>query len=252
MSKLKRNIIFFVILVLVWQALALMNIWEDYIFPAPLAVLKTLIADISNGSLEKGIAVSMKRLVVGYGISLVLGVMLGLMLARVKVLDDTVGSLFLGLQTLPSICWLPLALLWFGLNEDAIIFVVVMGAVVSIAISTDIGVKNVSPIYVRAARNMGARGYRLYCKVVIPAALPSMIAGMKLGWSFAWRSLMAGELLFMSGGLGQLLHMGRELNDMSQVAAVMLVIIAIGWSVDRLLFAALERDIRRRWGFEKT
>jgi len=252
MPKYVRNILFFILLILVWEGLFRLHLWEEYIFPSPISVFKTLIAGIADGTVFLGIGVSLKRLAIGYGISLAFGIILGLLLARVRILDEMLGSLFLGLQTLPSICWLPLALLWFGLNEQAIIFVVIMGAVLSIAISTGIGIKNVSPLYFRAARNMGAKGYEMYLKVVLPAALPSMIAGMKLGWSFAWRSLMAGELLFVSGGLGQLLMMGRELNDMSQVIAVMIVIIIIGWSVDRLIFAGLERDIRRRWGFEKA
>jgi NitT/TauT family transport system permease protein len=123
-----------------------------------------------------------------------------------------------------------------------------MGAVLSISLAAEGGVKNTPPQYLRAARNMGARRFRLYWHVILPAALPSILTGMKLGWSFAWRSLMAGELLYVSLGLGQLLMMGRELNDMSQVIAVMLVIIALGLAVDRLIFAPLERRVRERWG----
>ncbi len=173
---------------------------------------------------------------------------LGLALGRIKLLDETLGSLVLGLQALPSICWLPLALLWFGLSETAILFVVVMGALLSITTATEAGVKNTPPVYLRAARNLGARGWRVYVFVILPAALPAIITGMKLGWSFAWRSLMAAELLYVSLGLGQLLTLGRELNDMSQVIAVMLVIIAIGLAVDRLVFAPIETRVRERWG----
>ena len=165
-----------------------------------------------------------------------------------RLLDQTLGSLVLGLQALPSICWLPLALLWFGLGEQAIVFVVVMGAVLSITLSTEAGVKNTDPLYLRAALNLGARGWRLYLLVALPAALPAIISGMKLGWSFAWRSLMAAELLYVGLGLGQLLMMGRELNDMNQVVAVMLIIIAIGLVVDRLVFTPLETRVRARWG----
>src|SRR5688500_2665212 len=153
------------------------------------------------------------------------------MLARSETARRTVGLLLTGLQALPSICWLPLALLWFGLSERAIFFVVLMGSVLSIATATEAGVRSVPPVYVRAARSMGARGFTLYRTVVFPAALPQILTGAKLGWSFAWRSLMAAELLYVSGGLGQMLTMARELHDMALVMAVMVVIVALGLTV---------------------
>ncbi|MBI1977980.1 MAG: ABC transporter permease subunit, partial [Candidatus Omnitrophica bacterium] len=165
-----------------------------------------------------------------------------------KILDETLGSLMVGLQVLPSICWLPLAILWFGLNEQAIQFVIIMGAFLSIAIATDSGIRNIPPIYIRAAKTMGVKGLVLYARVILPAALPSIATGMKLGWSFAWRSLMAGELIFVSVGLGHLLQIGRELNDMPQVMAVMLLIVFVGLLFDQLLFARFEKKLRRLWG----
>ena len=177
-----------------------------------------------------------------------MGVTLGLVIARFKLLEETVGSLIGVLQVLPSICWLPLAILWFGLNEWAIQFVVVMGAFLSIAIATDAGIKNIPPLYIRAAKTMGVKKLDLYLRVILPAALPSILTGMKLGWSFAWRSLMAGELLFVSLGLGQLLQTGRELNDMSQVMAVMLMIMGVGLCFDHLFFAPIQNHLRRQWG----
>jgi NitT/TauT family transport system permease protein len=247
-SNLSRKFIFFAALVLLWQILFLVHWWPEYLFPSPIAVGETLLNGFLDGTFPIGITVSMARVLAGYFISLAIGLPLGLLIGRVRVLDETVGSVLTGLQTLPSICWLPLALLWFGLNERAILFVVVMGAMLSIAIAAEGGVKNTSPKYLRAARNMGAGGFRLYRYVILPAAWPSILTGMKLGWSFAWRSLMAGELLYVSLGLGQLLTMGRELNDMSQVIAVMLVIIALGLLVDRLIFSRLERGVRQQWG----
>jgi NitT/TauT family transport system permease protein len=243
-----RRILFFATLIVAWQGFFLLGVWPEYLFPSPLSVATTLIGGFTNGTFLIGIGVSMARVIVGYLISLGIGLPLGLLVGRLRVFDETVGSLLTGLQTLPSICWLPLALLWFGLNDRAILFVVVMGAVLSISLAAEGGVKNTPPQYLRAARNMGARRFRLYWHVILPAALPSILTGMKLGWSFAWRSLMAGELLYVSLGLGQLLMMGRELNDMSQVIAVMLVIIALGLAVDRLIFAPLERRVRERWG----
>jgi NitT/TauT family transport system permease protein len=244
-----RKLIFFLTLLATWQALAVVGVWPEYIFPTPLGVAQTLVRGFQNGTFLVGVATSMQRILIGFGVSAVLGMLLGLAIGRVQLLDETVGSLVLGLQALPSICWLPLALLWFGLNEQAMLFVVVMGALLSITLATEAGIKNTPPLYLRAARNLGARGWRLYALVILPAALPAIITGMKLGWSFAWRSLMAAELLYVSLGLGHLLMMGRDLNDMNQVVAVMLIIIAIGLAVDRLVFAPIEVRVRERWGF---
>jgi NitT/TauT family transport system permease protein len=193
----------------------------------------------------------MKRIAIGYGISIGVGVFLGLLIGRFRIFEETLGSLISGLQTLPTICWLPLALLWFGLNDTTIIFLVFMGAVFSITVATDAGVKSVPQLYIRAAKTMGAKRWKLYFEVIIPAALPHIITGMKQGWSFAWRSLMAGELLIVCLGLGHLMMIGRELNDMSQVIAVMIVIIVIGILVDRLFFVKVEQRIRERWGLVK-
>lgn len=193
---------------------------------------------------------SLKRILIGYTISLALGTLLGILIGRFRILDETLGSMIIGLQALPSICWLPLAILWFGLSEAAIQFVVIIGAILSITISTDDGIKNIPPLLIRAAKTMGTKGPDLYFRVILPAALPSMVTGMKLGWSFAWRSLMAGELLFVSLGLGHLLTIGRELADMNLVVAVMLVIVFIGVMVDRLIFARLENVVMERWGLK--
>jgi NitT/TauT family transport system permease protein len=243
-----RKVVFYAVLLVVWQSLVWIGVWPEFIFPSPLAVLLALARGAQNGTLLVGITTSMQRILIGFGFSAVVGMLLGMAIGRIRLLDETLGSLVLGLQTLPSICWLPLALLWFGLSETAILFVVIMGALLSITLATEAGVKNTPPLYMRAARNLGAHGWRLYALVILPAALPAIITGMKLGWSFAWRSLMAGELLYVSFGLGHLLEMGRDLNDMSQVVAIMLVIIAIGLVVDRLVFAPLEIRVRERWG----
>jgi len=250
MATTVRRILFYLGLLATWEAVFRLQLWPEFLFPSPLQVLQALVDGFSEQRYVDGILVSLRRIFVGYGISVAVGTLLGLVQARWKLVDETLGSLVLGLQTLPSICWLPLALLWFGLNERAIIFVVVMGSLLSITIATEHGVKHTPPLLIRAAQTMGARGLKMYVDVILPAALPSVIEGMKQGWSFAWRSLMAGELLFVSMGLGQLLSMGRELNDMSQVVAVMMVIVGIGLCVDRLVFARLGNSVRRRWGLQ--
>jgi NitT/TauT family transport system permease protein len=242
------RLLFLVGLVLFWELVCRLRLWPEYIFPPPSSVAESLLGSIQKGTMWIAIRGSLWRLIQGYAIALVIGLLLGLLLAEVRWFKNTFGLLVMGMQTLPSICWLPLALLWFGLNPRAIMFVVVMGAVFSIAQSTEDGIRNTAPVYVQAARNLGARGVRLYISVIFPAALPSIITGMKLGWSFAWRSLMAGELLYALPGLGNMLMMGRELNDMSQVMAVIGVIIALGLITDHWLFGALERRVRERWG----
>jgi len=234
--------------VALWAILFRLGIWDAALFPSPWQVLQTLGHALADRSLLYATGASLRRLLEGYALSLLIGVPLGVLLARVKWVEDTVGSLVLGLQTLPSICWLPLAILWFGLNNSAILFVVVMGALLAITVAVHDGVKNVPPVYLRAAQTMGTRPLALYTEVLLPAALPSILTGAKLGWSFAWRSLMAGELLFVSTGLGHMLTMGRELADMSQVIAVMLVIIGLGLLTDRALFGVLEARVRERWG----
>lgn len=243
---------FFALLLGVWGILANLRIWEPALFPSPASVAATLWHSLRDGSLLLATATSLRRILLGYGISLVLGVVLGVLLARVKWLEETVGSLVMGLQTLPSICWLPLALLWFGLNDRAILFVVVMGALLAVTVAVTDGVKNLPPVYTRAARTMGVRPLALYTEVLLPASLPPILTGAKLGWSFAWRSLMAGELLFVSMGLGHMLMMGRELADMSQVVAVMLVIIGLGLFTDRAIFGVLEHRVRERWGLARA
>jgi NitT/TauT family transport system permease protein len=251
MTKIVRQITFYALLLALWQALFSLKIWPQYLFPSPGMVWETLRDGFTNKTFLIGIGVSLKRLFIGYGISTLFGIALGLLIGKFKLLDETIGGFFVGMQTLPSICWLPLAILWFGLSEAAITFVVVMGSLLSITIATDGGVKSIQPIILRAGRNMGARGADMFLHVVLPAAFPSILMGLKQGWSFAWRSLMAGEILFVSVGLGHLLNMGRELNDMSQVIAVMIVIVAIGVAMDGLIFGSAERKVRQIWGLDR-
>lgn len=243
-----RRLAFFGGLLALWETVARLGVWPPYLLPPPSAVAGSLWAGLLDGSYLLAAAVSLRRILVAYAFSAAAGTVLGLLLGRFRVLEETVGALALGLQTLPSICWLPLALLWFGLSERAILFVAVMGAVLSVTLATQAGVRNLPPLYLRAGRTMGARGLALYRDVILPAAFPYMVSGLKQGWSFAWRSLMAGELLYVNLGLGQLLMMGRELNDLAQVVAVMLVIIGLGVVVDQGAFAPIERRIRLKWG----
>lgn len=249
-----KKILFYLILIIIWEAIyricvEYLHLWKAYSFSSPNSVLITLIRLIKEDkTLGIAIIISLKRVFIGYIISLIAGVILGLIVVRFKYLKDNVSPLLLGLQTLPNVCWIPFAILWYGLNESAIIFVVAIGSTFSIAIAVKSGIENINPIYIKVAKTMGARGLAIYRNITLPAALPNIISGMKQGWSFAWRALIAGEMLSASMGLGQLLMIGREVFDMSQVTAIMLVLIIIGVVVDRFIFGKLEARIRYRWG----
>jgi NitT/TauT family transport system permease protein len=243
---------FFVALLVVWEAVVRLEVWPDYLFPGPLQVFEALRLGVEDRTFLYGIVTSLRRFVIGFSVALVIGIGLGLAIGSLRIVRETVGPLLIGLQSLPNIAWMPMGLLWFGLNDAAILFVIVMGVINSVAMSTADGIRNVPPIYRRAARTMGAEGVTMYLTVVLPAALPSIMTGVKLGWTFGWHALIAGEMLFVSLGLGHLLVMGRELSDMAQVMAVMLVIIAIGLAMERLVFAPMEHRVRRRWGLERA
>jgi NitT/TauT family transport system permease protein len=242
---------FFLVLLLSWEVASRSGLYSPVLIPSPLNVFEYLWQSGMDGTLWTATLVTMKRLLIGYGIGLLFGVPLGLLTARSRIMQDTLGLLALGVQTLPSVCWVPLALLWFGQSEAAMLFVVVMGTLWSVIIATSDGVRAMPPIYLRAARTMGSSGLHTWVKVILPASLPYLVGGMKQGWAFAWRSLMAAEIFvtILTGfGLGQLLQYGRELLAMDQVVAVMAIIIVIGLLADRILFSPWERFFHRRWG----
>lgn len=233
-----------------WQALSSLKLWPSYLFPSPPDVALTLIRLARSGELAVGLLITLWRIGAGFVAAAVAGIALGVAMARARRLSDLAGPVVLGLQAMPSICWFPLAILWFGLNERAIMFVTVVGSLFAVATGTEAAIRTIPPTYLRAAATMGARGWRLYARVVLPASLPHLLTGLRAGWSFGWRSLMAAELLFMNLGLGHLLNMGRDLADAAQVVAIILVILAVGLTVDRLVFARAEGAVRRRWGYE--
>jgi NitT/TauT family transport system permease protein len=242
---------FFGVLLLIWDAAFRAKIWSPVLLPSPWQVASYLKDTAVDGTLLKATVITMRRLRVGYFIGIIVGLPLGLLTARWKLFGDTIGTMALGLQTLPSVCWVPLALLWFGQTEAAMLFVVIMGTLWSVVIATETGVRNVPPIYRRAALTMGSKHLHMWFKVILPAALPFIVSGMKQGWAFAWRSLMAAEIFvtILTGfGLGQLLHYGRELSAMDQVIAVMLMIVVIGLLADKIFFSPIERFLHRRWG----
>ena len=229
-----------------------LHVWKSYIFPSPLGVLQTLIALAADGSLWLGVLATLRRAVTGYLLSMAIGVGLGLLTVRFKELGRQLSSFILGLQTLPSICWLPFAILWFGMGESAILFVIAVGSTFAIAIAVQDGIRTINPLYLRAARTMGAHGVGYYRDIVFPAALPTLISGLKQGWSFAWRALMAGEMLSATKGLGVILMQGRDFADINQVMAMMIVIVLLGLLIDKLVFGRAEKTVRRRWGLDRA
>jgi NitT/TauT family transport system permease protein len=247
--RMVRRVLFLAVLIAVWADVAAAGWWPDYVLPGPASVASALYWGLVDGVYLEAIATSLRRLAVGYAIAAAFGLGLGVAVTVDDTIEDTLGTLVVGFQALPSVCWLPLAILWFGLNDSAVIFVVVMGSLFAILIGVERGIRTTSPIFVKAARNLGAEGLRLYWQVVVPAALPSILAGLKQGWAFAWRSLLAAELLFYSLSLGNLLQTGRDLNDPAAVMAVMVLVIGIGTAFDRWLFAPVERRVAARWGY---
>lgn len=249
--KLLRQTGFYILLLLGWEGIARSGIWPSYLFVGPIDVGKSLVSGFQSGIFVTAILVSVRRLAIGYVISVLVGVSLGLLIGLNRYVKETLGSLVLGLQALPSVCWVPLGLLWFGLGENAMVFIVVMGALFSIVLGVEAGIKNTPPVYIKAARNMGARDLNLALRVVLPAALPSIITGLKQGWTFAWRSLMTAELIYVTLSLGGLLETSNSVNDVGQLFAIMVVIVVVGVLIDSLIFGPLERAVSIRWGFNQ-
>ena len=274
-TRTLKALLFWLIVIAAWEAAYRTIGWKTLVFPAPSHVLDSTLemlgvhtqfgdalrpgwpwpasqrARPTKAVLPTAIMVSGARLGVGFAISLVFGAAIGLLMWRYRTVDDALGPVFLGLQTLPSVCWVPLAILALGFNEPSILFVLVMGSFFSIAIALRDGLRQIPPIYTRAALMLGARRWNLYRHVLLPAGLPAAAGSLRQGFSFAWRSLMGAELLLLMvphRGLGFWLATGREFVDVAQVVAVMLVMVLIGTLADRLIFVRIETAVRRRFG----
>ena len=236
--------------VAIWQLVVWSGARPSYALPGPGPVFAELGRLLASGDFWSAVLTTMRRAVVGFAAATVIGVVVGVATARIRPLRVAIGSLITGLQTMPSIAWFPLAILLFQLSESAIYFVVILGAAPSVANGVIGGVDYVPPLLLRVGRNLGASGLSLYRHVILPASLPSIVAGLKQGWAFAWRSLMAGELLVIiaaSPSLGVKLQFSRELNDAEGLIATMIVILVIGILVD-MVFSRANDAIRRRWG----
>jgi NitT/TauT family transport system permease protein len=251
LKALSAKIIFAFGVVLVWHAVVASGLVKSYIFPGPVEVAQRFGELAHDGTLLRYIWMSMQRMLIGYSISVVGGVVIGVLCARSWFFKETVGSLILSLQSLPSVCWLPIALLVVGIGEQAVLAVVILGALFSIAVATEGAIRNIPPIYLKVGRVMGARGFVFARDVLLFASLPELVGGLKLGWTFAWRSLMAAELIRQDIlGVGRMLEIGRQFNDAAMMIAGIVTILAIGLFADVVVFGTLERRVRSRWGLE--
>jgi NitT/TauT family transport system permease protein len=238
------------VVIAIWQILVWREWRPEYAFASPADVFGRLWDDMHTADFWGAIAHTMRRAIVGFAVSLVIGGIVGIALSRSRLLRIGLGSIITGLQTMPSIAWFPLSILVFGLTEQAILFVVVLGAAPSIANGIISGIDGVPPIYHRLGANLGAGNVALYRDFVVPAAMPGVIAGLKQGWAFSWRSLMAGELLVIIPGvqsIGTRLSFAREFSDSEGLMATMIVILVIGLAVDAI-FGSIERSVLRKRG----
>lgn len=245
---MRTKIIFIIALLALWEITARLGLYPTYVFPAFSDVMINLYDGIAKSSYLNDILVSLRRGVIGYSIGLVVGTLAGIALARYRMAKDTLGLLILGLIMLPSLAWMPLSLLWFGIGEEAIIFVAFIGSVFSVTLAIEESIKNISPIYIKVGKTMGARKFNLYFKVILPSILPSIISGIKLGWAFSWHALMAAEMLFATAGIGHILMIGKEFNDMTQVVAAMVLMILIALVINLMVFRPVETNIKKKWG----
>jgi NitT/TauT family transport system permease protein len=239
-----------VLVLAIWELVYLAHVKPPYVFPGPAAVLPNLWDQARHYELWQAIGTTMRRAVIGFALALIAGSLVGVLVSKIKPLRAAVGSWITGLQTMPSIVWFPFAIIFFGLTTQAILFVIVMGAAPSIANGLIAGIDYTPPLLLRAGKTMGLRGIALYRHLILPASLPTFVAGLKQGWAFAWRSLMAGELLVIIPGtssIGVLLNGDQDQSDMVSVMAIMIVILIIGIVVDGL-FGRVDRTIRRRRG----
>jgi len=251
LNDIANTVLFVAAFVGIWQLVYSLGIWPTVLLPSPAVVAQSF--SQLNFSLIVNIGWTMWRLLIGFTISIVLGVGVGLAMVRLKDFGKTMSSFAVGLQSFPSIAWVPFSILFIGLNDFGILFVVIMSSVFSVMLATYSGVRNVPPIYISAARNLGASGLSLFRHVMIPASTPSLISGFTQAWSFAWHATIGAEILMAASlGLGHILDVGREFQLMDQIIASMITIFVIGLIFDRFIFSKIANKVRDRWGLNTT
>ena len=252
-QNLADTSLFLAVFIGLWQLVFYLKIFPVVSLPSPLMVGESFVELIQNMTLITSIGMTMYRLAIGFAISIAIGLGVGLAMVKFAGFGKTMGSFAVGLQTFPSVAWVPFAILLIGLNDFGILFVVVLSSTFSIMTSIYAGLRNIPPLYIRAAKNMGAKGLSLFRHVMIPASTPSIIVGIKQAWSFAWHALIGAEILMAASiGLGHVLLVGREFQVMQQTIAAMITIFVIGWVFDRVFFSKLEDKVREKWGLNQN
>ena len=217
-------------------------------WPGPLRVIGLLAGHLGQPEFQHALLGSVRRMGIGYLLVMAIGISGGLVLGRVPLVDQVLGSLAVAMHAIPGAAWVPLSIIWFGMTERAVIFTIVLGAAGILIVDTDAGIREVPPLIARAARTMGARGVNYFWFVVVPSAIPKIVTGLRLAWAFGWRALMAGELFTSVTGLGQQLSAVSKTGRLDELLALMLLVAVIGIAVDGLAFKRLEHLVRVRWG----
>lgn len=246
-----QRTIFFLVFLTLWQILSSLGIYPRFLLPSPIEVLETMFFGFIESDYLFAILESFRRVLLGYLLAVFVGIFCGLAIARYKILDNTIGASLTALQSIPSVAWVPLALLWFGISEAAVLFIVVLEAFIPSALGVRTGVHTIPREIIRAAQALGARSVDLYVRVIFPSIIPQLISSLRLSWAFAWRALIAGELFVNGVGIGQKLELGRSLADMSQVMSMIIIIAILGYVTDDLFFRTIEKKVQKIWGFNK-
>ncbi len=249
-NRYVQRILFIAFLLSVWKLVAVLKLYPSYLLPSPEDVLKTFVWGFKEADFLMVIYESLRRVILGYTVAVIVGILAGLAIARYAWLDNTVGISLTALQAIPSVAWVPLALLWFGISEAAVLFIVVLEAFIPCALGARAGAMNIPREIIRAAQCLGAKYLDLYVRVIVPAIVPQLVSSLRLSWAFAWRALIAGELFVSGLGIGQQLELGRSLADMSQVIAMILIVAIIGYISDNLFFRSIEKQVRKAWGMQ--
>ena len=251
-EELSNTILFIAVFIGIWQLAYLSGIWPKISLPSPIMVAESFYDLIQDNTLLVSIGMTLYRLLIGFTASIAIGVGVGLAMVKFTGFGKTMSSFAIGLQSFPSVAWVPFAILLIGLNDLGILFVGIMSSVFSVMMSAYSGIRNIPPIYLKAARNMGAKGFSLFRFLMIPAATPALIIGIKQAWSFAWHALVGAEILIAASiGIGHILLVGREFQLMDQIIASMITIFALGMIFDKVIFAKLEDRVREKWGLRQ-
>lgn len=248
---------FYMILILIWEStyrifVEKWSILPKTVYTSPLKIISNFKILNEDSFVVNSLISSLERLFIGFFIALIIGIFLGFIVSKYEYLRTNIKSLILALQTLPNVAWVPISVLLFGLTNASILFTIIIGSVFALIIATEEGINNINPIFLKAAQTMGASGKKLYLHVIFPAALPTIIIGMKQAWSFAWRALIAGEMLAGKNGLGYILMDGKSKNNISQITMVLVIIIILGVLFENLIFGKIERVLKEKWGLNKA